>query len=154
MNKQHQKRRRAFTMIEVGVALFIISICVAGFTQLIFIVSENEHSLRSRLVAQDQFWNVLEMLPTHCESDQAPTPTDAMRQLVENALPEARLEFQKVPFDESGAPAVENAILVKGIVSWNDGENRSRKQVSFLKLLYVEKPKEEKPTEESSVDPQ
>ena len=122
--------KRAFTVIEVFAALFLISVAMLCFMQLIFALQEQRQSARHRAIASDQLQNVLELAMENPEALQdGLTPTEAMRSMVEQSLPDGAVELAWVEL-----PDTENARLLQGTLTWSDGTNRPRKSVTMVRL--------------------
>ena len=117
--------KKAFTIIEVFAALFLISAAMICFTQLVFALQEQRQSERHRAIASDQLQNVLELA---LENPSGP-PTEAMRAMVEHALPGGTIELIQVEIADA-----ENAALLQGTLTWNDGANRPKKSVTMVRL--------------------
>jgi len=118
--------QKAFTLIEVFASLFLISVAMICFMQLVFALQEVRQSDRHRAIASDQLQNVLELADALPDSL---APTEAMHAMVENALPGGTVELKKVEL-----PDTENAVLLQGTITWNDGANRPRKSLTMVKL--------------------
>ncbi len=119
--------RKAFTIIEVFAALVLISVGMICFTQLLFSLQEQRQSDRQRAIASDQLQNVLELAAASPGDDSATTET--MRSMVEHSLPDAAVELKRVDL-----PDVENAHLIQGTITWNDGPDRPKKSLTMVRL--------------------
>jgi len=118
--------KKAFTVIEVFAALFLISVGMVCFMQLVFALQEQRQSERYWAIASDQLQNVLELA---LAGPDGLTVTEAMREMVERSLPDGTIELDQVEL-----PGTENAALLQGTLTWNDGSNRPRKSVTMVRL--------------------
>ena len=120
---------KAFTLIEVFAALFLISVTMVCFMQLVFALQEGRQSDRQWAIASDQLLGVLELA---AERPDDLTPTEAMRSMVDNALPGGTVELSRVEI-----PDTENATLLQGTITWNDGTNRPKKTLTMVRLFKL-----------------
>ena len=122
--------RNGFTVVELIAAMLLVSVCIVGFSQLVFMVVDLQNAAQIRGVATDQLQNIMELIPEMENAAENPVPTESMRRLASQALPEGEIEFESLPITE-----VDDAMLLKGTVSWNDAAKRLRKNVSMVRLV-------------------
>jgi len=124
--------RKAFTLIEVFAALFLISVAMICFTQLVFALQQQRQMDRHRAIASDQLQNVLALAVAEFAGESRAddlTPTEAMCSMVDSALPGGTVELKWVQL-----PEAENAALLQGTLTWDDGEKRPRKSLTMVRL--------------------
>lgn len=129
-----------FTILEMVVALFLLTVCLVAFSQLVVFVTTQRVAEGTRQAAVDQLQNVFEQLSDLPDEKLAALDFDDSdyQETARRAVPDGRIEFScnAVPWNEAEAPEVRSR-LFQAALSWDRGENRPRGTVSLFRLLTL-----------------
>jgi len=130
-----RRGRKGFTVVEIAAAIALLAVCAVAFAQLVALVVSERTSGRTLRMANDQVQNVLEYVSgTEPEKlvtgDFDKTPFES---LIERSLPDGKIAFETKPFEP-------DSVLLTVTVSWNDGDQRPRREVAMFRLLHLSTP--------------
>lgn len=150
-------RRRAFTILEIVVSIFLLFSCFTVFAQLRSALISQQQRFDSADIARHQLQNVWEILAN--ESDEAILSGSFKKERVESlvtaTLPQGKIEFKVVPLvfhtkgqtDLAPAPDKEKSPkgqpadgkvtvhLVQAIISWEGGANQPRRSKILSRIM-------------------
>ena len=146
-----------FTTFELVAAIFIVTVCMVAFAQLVFSTSEYRRARQMTQAAQDQLLNVLEMLDReepgklkNLDFDKQP-----FENLLADSLPGGKIAFAVKPFpaDASGNIPPDSALL-EVTVTWDAGEKRPPHSLALVKWMFAaQQPVQQLPQETGEVTP-
>ena len=124
--------RRGVYLLDIGVGLVLISAAMLLFTSTFFQLAGHRSDRKIRQVALDTLENVNVLL----DLDTLPiTEPVALRERIEplekmtaRALPDGKLTLTVLP-------KAENVVLIRIVVSYDDGRDRPRREFSILRAL-------------------
>jgi prepilin-type N-terminal cleavage/methylation domain-containing protein len=131
-------KKYGFTLVEVSAAIAVLAMCVVVFMQLIAMTTSERVAERTRRIAVDQVQNVLERLAALPAEKLAAGEFDktAAESLIERSLPDGKIVFSTKEVES-------NRAVFTVTVSWSNGEERPRKEVSMFRLLTYQSPRSE-----------
>lgn len=155
--------RRAFTIIETGVGIFILSVCMIMLAQLRTVLITQQLRMDTADTARLQIQNIFELLGDLSDEKIAAQNFDKDKfiKLAANTLPRGEITFEVTPLifkanpqnDPVQKPAPEavpkksglsdqkkssesvEAAVFRITVSWSDGEKRPRRSLSLVRIL-------------------
>lgn len=130
--KKKTTQNSGFTIFELVAAIFMVTVCMVAFAQLVFSTSEYRRARQTTQSAQDQLLNMLEMLDReepeklkNLDFDKQPFET-----LLAHSLPDGTVAFSVKPFSE-------DSDLLEVTVSWDAGEKRPRRELTLVKWVFA-----------------
>lgn len=130
--------RRAFTIIEVVVAVFLLAACLVAYAQLRTTLITQQSRLNTTDVARLQLQNVFEII--------GKLPPDELRKgdfsafniesLIANTLPAGEIKFEVTPVvfrdQQDGEVTVH---LLKSTVFWEEKAGHPKRSLSLVRLI-------------------
>lgn len=137
-----------FTTFELIAAIFMVSVCMVAFAQLVSGTLGYRQTRQTTQAANDQLLNVLEMLDR--EEPERLKNLDFDKQpyemLLANSLPGGKVAFSIKPFpDGQGENSPKDSALLEVTVNWDVGEKRPSRELILVKWVSLSEQRRSEP---------
>ena len=133
----NRKSRCGFTVMELLAAMTIVGVCMGVFAKLYSMSLAQRQTDRTQQLATDQLQNIFEMLAPLDAEQWAAGKVDVSKQaeMIQRTLPNGKFTVACEPHEQ-----INGLWLLKGTVTWSNGEKQTPHSVSLVRLLSVTPP--------------